>query len=165
MCPDVTTRRPIATGDRGWPPGRRAAIGEPMASTSTTQKPVELILARQLASYLAMPIFLVDAEGTLVFYNEPAERILGRRFDETGEMPAGEWAAAFAPTDDAGRAIPPEKVPLMIAHAERRPVHVHLRMCGFDKVSREIEATAVPLIAPAGRYVGAVAIFWETARP
>ena len=53
----------------------------------------------------------------------------------------------------------------MIAHAERRPVHVRLRIRGLDKVSREIEATAVPLIAQAGRYVGAIAIFWEAARP
>ena len=136
-----------------------------MASGAATQKPIELILARQLASYLAMPIFLVDAEGTLVFYNEPAERILGRRFDETGEMPAGEWASVFAPTDETGRPLPPEKVPLMIAHAERRPVHVRMKLYGLDKVSRWIEATAVPLIAPAGRYVGAVAIFWEAPQP
>ena len=136
-----------------------------MASGAAAQKPIELILARQLASYLVMPIFLVDAEGTLVFYNEPAERILGRRFDETGEMAASEWASIFAPTDEAGRPLPPEKVPLMIAHAERRPVHVRMTICGLDKVSRQIEATAVPLIAPAGRYVGAVAMFWETARP
>ena len=136
-----------------------------MASGPTAQKPIELILARQLASYLAMPIFLIDAAGTLVFYNEPAERILGRRFDETGEMPAAEWATIFAPADEGGRPLPPEEVPLMIAHAERRPVHVRLRIRGLDQVSRGIDATAVPLIAPAGRYVGAVAIFWETARP
>ena len=42
------------------------------------QYPVELILTRQVASQMAMPVFLVDADGTLVFYNEPAERILGR---------------------------------------------------------------------------------------
>ncbi|HYV58316.1 MAG TPA: hypothetical protein VE911_12255 [Candidatus Nitrosopolaris sp.] len=135
-----------------------------MVSAPATQKPIELILARQLASYLAMPIFLVDAAGTLVFYNEPAEGILGRRFDETGEMPASEWAAVFAPADDAGCALPPDKVPLMIAHVERRPVHVCLRIRGFDNVCRQIEATAIPLIAPAGRYVGALAIFWETAQ-
>ena len=52
-----------------------------------SQKPIELILMRQLASTLAMPIFLVDADGTLAFYNEPAERVLGMRFEETGEMP------------------------------------------------------------------------------
>ena len=52
------------------------------------QKPIELILMRQLASSLVMPIFLVDTSGTLVYYNEPAEQILGVRFDEIGEMPA-----------------------------------------------------------------------------
>ena len=135
-----------------------------MADRPATQKPIELILARQLASYLAMPIFLVDAAGTLVFYNEPAERVLGRRFDETGEMSATEWADVFAPTDDVGRPLPPEKVPLMIAHAERRPVHVRLWIRGLDQVSRRIEATAVPLIGLGGRYVGAVAMFWETAQ-
>ena len=31
-----------------------------------------------------MPIFLVDTEGNLLYYNEPAEAILGRRFSETG---------------------------------------------------------------------------------
>ena len=40
------------------------------------QKDIELILTRQLASYLATPVFIVDAIGTLVFYNEPAEVIL-----------------------------------------------------------------------------------------
>jgi hypothetical protein len=136
-----------------------------MSSGTVAQKPIELILARQLASYLSMPIFLVDAAGTLVFYNEPAERVLGRRFDETGEMAAGEWAAIFAPTDESGSPLPPDQVPLMIAHRQRRPVHVRLGICGLDQVSRTIEATAVPLIRPGGRYVGAIAIFWESKRP
>ena len=134
-------------------------------ASGATQKPIELILARQLATHLAMPIFLVDAEGTLVFYNEPAERILGRRFDETGEMSAADWSSGFRPTDDSGQRLPPEKVPLMIAHVERRPVHMRFWLRGFDNVWRQIEATAVPLMAPAGRYVGAVAIFWEAAQP
>ena len=30
---------------------------------------IEVILARQLASYLAMPIFIVDPQGTLLYYN------------------------------------------------------------------------------------------------
>jgi len=129
------------------------------------QKGIELILARQLASYLAMPIFIVDAAGTLVYYNEPAERILGRRFDETGEMLAAEWATVFVPTDDAGQPIPPERVPLMIAHAERRPAHVHFWIRGLDHVARRIEATALPLVGSGGRYVGALAAFWETPAP
>jgi len=53
-------------------------------------KDIEVILSRHLASCLAMPIFIVDPVGNLLFYNEPAELILGRRFEETGEMPASE---------------------------------------------------------------------------
>ena len=49
-----------------------------------SQKEIEVILTRQLATYLAMPIFVIDTQGTLLFYNESAEAILGRRFDETG---------------------------------------------------------------------------------
>jgi hypothetical protein len=45
-------------------------------------KPIQLILARQLASCVAAPIMLMDADGTLVFFNEPAEAILNQRFDE-----------------------------------------------------------------------------------
>ena len=75
---------------------------------------------RLLASYLALPIFLVDPSGTLVFYNEPAEQILGRRFEETGEMSAAEWSTIFQPTDDAGRPLAPESLPLMVALAKRR---------------------------------------------
>ena len=41
------------------------------------QHEIELILMRELASYLAMAIFVVDPEGELLYYNEPAERLLG----------------------------------------------------------------------------------------
>jgi len=57
--------------------------------------PIELILMRQLAGSLAMPIFVVDPAGDLLFYNEPAEELLGRRFDEAGPMPAADWSTAF----------------------------------------------------------------------
>ena len=56
----------------------------------SAQKSIELILARQLASCLAMPVGIVDAEGTLVYYNEQAEEVLDQRFDETGDMKASD---------------------------------------------------------------------------
>ena len=43
-----------------------------------------------------MPILLVDTTGTLIFYNEPAEAILGQRFEETGEIAADTWSRLFA---------------------------------------------------------------------
>ena len=39
--------------------------------------PIQIILTRQLAGYLSVPTFLVDPNGTLLFYNEPAE-VLGQ---------------------------------------------------------------------------------------
>ena len=125
------------------------------------QKPIELILTRHLASNLATPVFLVDAEGTLVFYNEPAERVLGMRFEETGEMPATEWASAWTPTDADGTPIPAERLPLSVAVAQRRPAHVALTIVGSDGHRRDIEVTAVPLVQPGGEVVGAAAFFWE----
>ena len=82
---------------------------------------VEMILMKQVASYLAMPIFLVDVEGTLLFYNEPAEVLLGLRYDETGEMAMQEWGTVFVPTDADGEPLAVEQLPLAIALRERRP--------------------------------------------
>jgi PAS domain-containing protein len=123
-----------------------------------------LILARQLASYLATPIFIVDPAGTLLYFNQPAERILGLRFGDTGEMPADEWAGKFTPTDDAGRPIPPDQLPLRVAFTEQRPDHGTFWICGADGVRRRIEPTAFPLIGQDGRTLGALAVFWESRR-
>jgi len=126
-----------------------------------TQKEIEVILTRQLASYLAMPIIIIDPAGTLLFYNEPAELLLGLRFEETGELPAGEWTRIIAPTDEQGTPLALEARPLMIALTERRPTHEEIWVVGLDQVRRHIEITAFPLIGQAGRHLGAVAIFWE----
>ena len=127
------------------------------------QKAIELILARQLASCLAMPIFIVDRTGILVFYNEPAEKILGLRFDETGELGPAEWATKFEPTDDAGMALAPEAIPLYVALAEHQPAHGTFWIQGLDGQRRYIAVTAFPIIGQAERQHGAIAIFWETA--
>jgi PAS domain-containing protein len=126
-----------------------------------SQKPIELILTRQLASSLAMPIFLVDGDGTLVFYNEPAERLLGRRFEETGEMPASEWSTIWDPSEADGVPLAPERLPLMIAFAERRPTHGDFWIQGLDGTRRHIEATAFPLVRLTDQVLGAVVLFWE----
>ena len=125
------------------------------------QKEIEVILTRQLASYLATPTLIVDPLGTLLFYNEPAEGILGLRFDEAGELSIDEWTAMIAPSDAQGVPLAPEARPLMIAVTERRPTHDEMWIQGLDQVRRHIEVTAFPLIGQAGRHLGAVAIFWE----
>jgi PAS domain-containing protein len=125
------------------------------------QKPIELILMRQLASSLVMPIFLVDTTGTLVYYNEPAEQILGVRFDETGEMPASEWTTRWQPSDADGAEFVPERLPLIVALQQFRPAHGELWIQGSDGRRRHIQVTAIPLVAVSDRLLGAAAIFWE----
>lgn len=134
--------------------------GTSIAGGRTGQLPVELILLRQVSSYLEMPIFLVDAEGRLVYFNEPAEPLLGSRFDEVGEMSMEDWLAAFRPSRPRGRRLPREDVPLVIALTSQRPVHATLEITGLDGARRPIEATALPLRGPHGRLLGAIAIFW-----
>jgi PAS domain-containing protein len=125
-------------------------------------KEIEVILARHLASCLAMPIFIVDPDGNLLFYNEPAEAILGRRFEETGEMTAEEWSTAYTPTDNAGQLLPADALPLVIATRERRPAFRSFWICSLDQVPRYISVTAFPLIGQGNRFLGAMSIFWET---
>lgn len=127
----------------------------------SSQKEIELILARQLASYLVMPIFIVDPPGTLIYYNEPAEAILGRRFEETGEMPVDVWSTLFKPTDEAGNTLDPDSLPLVIALRDQSPAHREFWIEGLDGVRRKIQVTAFPINGQAERYLGALAIFWE----
>jgi PAS domain-containing protein len=126
-----------------------------------SQKEVELILTRQLASYLTLPIFIVDAAGTLVFYNEPAEKILGIRFEETGEMAPAEWFSTWLPTDARGKPLASESLPLMVALAERRLAHGQFWLRGHDNVRRQITTVAFPLTGQGGHDLGAVVIFQE----
>jgi len=129
------------------------------------QKPIEVILMRQLASYLPIPIFLVDADGTLLFYNEPAEPLLGRRFDEAGEMNLDVWSTIFLPTDEHGAPLAPDDVPLVVALRERRPIHSTIGITGLDGVKNRIELTAFPLEGQGDRHLGAVAMFWPVKKP
>ena len=128
-----------------------------------SQKDIEVILLRQLASYLATPVFIVDPQGNLIFYNEPAEKVLGRRFDETGEMPAAEWGAAWTPTDENGDPLPAMELPLSLALTESKPSCRRFWIRGLDGVRRHIEAVAFPLIGQAQRHLGATVIFSEVA--
>ena len=123
--------------------------------------PVELILIRHLASRLAVPVFVVDRAGDLVFFNEPAEVVLGRRFEEIRSMPFEDWTTAFKPTVD-GRPLAVDEIPLVVALRRGVPHHLTFGIQGGDGTKRTIEATAFPLLATGGDLVGAVAMFWET---
>src|SRR5690242_4167575 len=115
-----------------------------------------LILARDLVSRLTTAAFVVDAEGTLIYFNEAAEPLLGRTYAEAGELRAGEWATEWNPRDEEGRAIRLRELPLGIAFAEGREAHRSFRIVRPDGAERAIAVTAIPLFARTDELVGAV---------
>ena len=133
-------------------------------SWTAAQQPVEIILLRQVASYLDMPVFIVDRDGLLLYYNEPAEPLLGARYDEVGPMAVEQWLAAFRPSRPDGEQLAEDRVPLLIALRRQRPVHRVLAITGVDGVRRTIGATCLPLKGQGGHLLGAIAIFWPERR-
>ena len=125
------------------------------------QRDIGLILMRQLADGLAMPVLLADSNGELLFFNEPAERLLGERFDDVGEMSPEERRRIFSFRDQEGNPLPDDQAPLVVALREHRPVHRRVFMHGFDGRDHEIEVTSFPLLGAAGHLIGGVAMFWE----
>ncbi len=118
-------------------------------------------MARQLASSLATPILIVDTDGTLIFYNEPAEVILDQRFEETGEMPADAWSGLFAVADEARNPIAQEDRPMMMALSERKPFSRTVWMRCGRREWLHVSITAFPLIGEERQFLGAQMIFWE----
>lgn len=125
------------------------------------QEPIELILIKHWASYMATPMWIMDGAGDLLFYNEPAEIILGKHFDDAGEINAEDLAEMFVTTELDGSPLENKALPVVIALTERIPAHRQIRMKGFDQEWREIEITALPIEGQGGRHLGAVALFWE----
>jgi PAS domain-containing protein len=129
------------------------------------QQQIELILMRQLASYLTIPIFLVGADESLVFYNEAAGALVGRRFDEVGAIGLDELTTRFQVVAQDGSPLDTNDLAIARALRERRPGHDRVRYRALDGTTRLVDVTAFPLEGQGGRHLGAVAIFWETDGP
>jgi PAS domain-containing protein len=125
----------------------------------SAQKPLELILARNLLSSLSTPAFLVGGQGALLFYNEAAGAMVGRRFEETGALAAEEWTTEFGPFGADREPVPWEENPATIALREDRPFHGTFRIRAAHGGQTEIEASAIPIVGPGGAS-GAIVVFW-----
>jgi PAS domain-containing protein len=127
--------------------------------SSVSQKPLELILARNLMSALSTPAFLVDEGGLLVFYNEAAGMLLGKGFEEVGHVGPSEWGGLFGPYDPGGETIPYEDLPVVRAVRAGRPAHASFGVRAFDGQVHAVECSAFPILTAHGSQ-GAIAIFW-----
>lgn len=125
------------------------------------QRPLSLILARNLLSSISTPGFLVDAHGTLLFFNEACGALLGRRFEETGKLPPEQWGAEFGPFGDDEKPIPWNELPLTLALRADRAAHSRVRVRAGTGELVAVEVSALPLVSDGG-FHGALAIFWPS---
>jgi PAS domain-containing protein len=125
----------------------------------SAQKPLELILARNLLSTIQTPAFLVGDHGTLLYFNDGAGAMLGRRFEETGTMPADQWIAEFGPFDENEEPIPYADIPATAALRNNHPFHGNFRICAAGGNHQDVAASAIPIVGATGQS-GAIVIFW-----
>jgi PAS domain-containing protein len=123
------------------------------------QRPLELILARNLLSSLSTPAVLVNQPGDVIFYNEAAGALLGRRFEETGKLSAQDWTSLFGPLDEAGEPIPVERQPLTPPLRANRAGHALHTIRSVNGSRHEVEVSGVPIMG-AGGFLGAMLFFW-----
>jgi PAS domain-containing protein len=132
---------------------------------SEDPRPLLLVQARNLITGLALPAFLTDADGRLLFFNDAAGELLGRRFEEVGQQSREDWAREWGPFDADGTPLAADSLPLGKALREGRPAQGRFtaKLAGG---LHEVEISSLPLQHPEV-YEGALVAFWpvEDAQP
>ncbi|MFO7592088.1 MAG: PAS domain-containing protein [Acidimicrobiia bacterium] len=131
-----------------------------MTAGGSGARSLPLILARELASNLATPMFLLDAGMDLVYFNEAAEALIGKPFAELGEVSGEEFGSLLALAEADGSPLRRRDSPAGVAFFERKPAHRTLQATGLDGVRRHLDATAYPLFGRNGEMHGVVNVFW-----
>ncbi len=129
------------------------------------QKPLEMILARNLLSALSTPALLLDGPGRIVFFNDAAACLIGKRFEETGPISHEQWRASVGPFSADGEVIPFRELPLT---GDLRGGHAGhqrhlLRPADTDHLV-EFDVTGLPIVATGGGFRGAMVFFWRAER-
>jgi PAS domain S-box-containing protein len=127
----------------------------------TVNRALPLILAREFAANVATPFVVLDSEGTLVYFNERAEKIIGQSYAELGELPEEEWRARFSVERPDGTAVASEDTPTAIARRERKPARDELVYTFLEGKRRTLSVTATPILGRGDELVGVIALFWE----
>ena len=129
-----------------------------MAATPE-QHNLTLILARSFVAQLATAVFLLDTEGTIIYYNQAAERLTGRPFIEGAANTVEEWMERGRPLDEEGREVPMESLPLGWTILKREPAHA-VTMFRTKGEYHRFENVTFPLFAHTDDLVGAMAMVW-----
>lgn len=127
---------------------------------TSPQKPLELILARNLLTSLSTPAFLVSREGAMLFYNEAAGALLGVPFEDVGQLDPETWMGSFGPFDGDGNAMALDELPLTKALRDGRPSHSRFTIRSSRGTTHEIAASGMPIVSSEHGASGAIIFFW-----
>jgi hypothetical protein len=127
----------------------------------TSEPSLPLILARELAANLATPMFLIDAGGTLVYFNEAAELLLGKSYGEVGGITALEFGTMLELGKVDGTPMRRRDSPAGVAFYDREPAHRTLLATTLDGTRQPFEVTAYPLFGHVGDMHGVLTVFWR----
>ena len=120
-----------------------------------------LILARELAANLATPMFLIDREGSLVFFNEAAEILIGKTYAEVGAITANEFGAMLDLGHPDGTPMRRRDSPAGVAFFQHEPAHRTLLATTLGGTRELFECTAYPLFGRVGEMHGVLTVFWQ----
>ena len=123
------------------------------------QHNLTLILARSFVTQLATAVFLLDTEGTIIYYNAAAERLTGRPFIDGAGATIEEWMERGRPLDEEGREVPMESLPLGWTILKREPAY-GVTMFRIKGEYHRFENVTFPLFAHTDDLVGAMAMVW-----
>jgi PAS domain S-box-containing protein len=112
-------------------------------------------LFEQILSKLPVPCFVLNEDGHLLFYNEEAARLWGRRPERGKEQ----WSGAFRLLTPEGKELPPSLSAVASALRERRSLEgVESTIERPDGTRRLVADHADPLFDASGNCIGVVNI-------
>jgi PAS domain S-box-containing protein len=129
--------------------------------THGVQRSLPLILAREFAANVATPFLVLDRDGTLVYFNERAEQIIGGTAADLGDMEERDWRQRFHVTRLDGTPVESSETPTAIARRECRPVQDVLVYTRLDGSTRTLSVTASPILGHLDELEGVFCVMWE----
>jgi hypothetical protein len=120
-----------------------------------------IILVKQLADSVYIPIFVVAPNGIVTFFNEPAELIIEKRFEETGPIDLQKWCSLLDPRDSKGNKIPLEQLPISITLEKHIPDNNDFWIKKRGEENSHVYITCFPIIDKSNVFIGAICMFWE----
>jgi PAS domain-containing protein len=116
---------------------------------------IEFILARQLSEFLSSPIAIVDHDGRMIYYNESAEFILGKKFNESGEIESREWDERFY-DENKENTVKMLDLPFLKVLSGRTIIEGEYWIRSFEEIEQKVRFICIPLVGMAQRELGAL---------